>query len=244
MSVNQTELERKMIEKDLHEAVRNNKICIREISQSKLCQPKPPKACPFSHDVPHDLDNRTRDTLMLLWSEQHDKCAFEFTKKGSCKDKESCKHCSNRNNIASSPKSRNPKYCYNELKQKNSCGRTACKFEHNIPEQLQQNNEAKINYIEEERKKSKCINEYRKAGSCRKQGDCRFSHDISQEDRQNPALQKQMKEKYEKITNFKKESSRDTVTGNSLNTNTIQLIQQLLSQLSGITNENQNRNSP
>ena len=223
----------------LHEAVRNNKLCIREINQHNSCRPRSAKGCPFSHEVPADVDNATRNSLMLLWSEKHRKCAYEFVLKGSCKDKENCAQCvSNKQKIESRSRSNQPKYCFSEIKQENSCpwGKDDCHFDHDIPDDLRNDQAAQRSYLQEkEVRRGKCVNEYRKEGSCRKGQDlCRFSHNISEEERADPVMQAQMKLKYDKMVNPDQKSSYLAPVNGMLTVGDMQkMFNQFLAQMNG-----------
>ena len=178
---------------------------------------------------------------MLLWSEQHKKCAFEFTKKGTCKEKDHCAHCAQESQQIRSRNRSRPRYCFSELREKDSCRwKENCRFNHEIPEELRADQTAQTEHLnEKEIKAGKCVNEYREAKSCKKGKEaCRFSHDISAADRANPEMQKQMKEKYENIIN--PESRKKIHTGNPVTSfKTIaaakQLFDQFLSQFEVIT---------
>ena len=157
---------------ELREAVHNNKVCIREINEHSSCRPRSAKGCPFSHQIPEELDNGTRNSLMIVWSEKHKKCAYEFVKRGSCKDPENCTHCIHKKERieAKSITNNQPKYCFSELRLEGSCqrGKDSCRFEHDIPEDLRKDKAAQTAYIhQKEDKRAKCVNEYRSEGSCR-----------------------------------------------------------------------------
>ena len=224
---------------DLHEAVRNNKLCIREINQHKSCRPRSKNGCSYSHDIPEDLDNSTRNSLMLLWSEKHRKCAYEFISRGSCKDKESCTQCINKTQKIESRATKNqPRYCFSELKHEGSCrwGKDDCRFDHEIPADLREDKAAQTAYIQEkEDKRGKCINEYRREGSCRKGKElCRFSHNISAEERADTDLQAQMKLRYEKIANPDQKINTPTTMNGSLNVEVLKkMFNQFIAQISG-----------
>lgn len=51
---------------------------------------------------------------------------------------------------------------------------------------------------EKEEKASKCMNQFRKIGSCYRRGKCPFSHKITDEDRQNKDIKKSMNNKNNK----------------------------------------------
>ena len=206
---------------DLREQVVNNSLCIREINEHASCCPRSGKVCPFSHEIPEDLDNAVRNSLMALWAEKHKKCAYEFIKRGSCKDKESCPQCTERKQSQNKTNNK-PRYCFAELKQKGSCKRKSCPFDHEIPQEVRENHEIQNAFTEEkEMKMGKCVNEYRKEGSCRKGKHlCRHSHNISAEDRADPTIQAEMQTKYQKIVNPGKSMpnipSRGTMTVNDV----------------------------
>ena len=99
---------------------------------------------------------------MSLWSEKHKKCAFEFVKRGSCKDKENCPQCVSKQQRREAQSTvGQPRYCFSELSQKDSCRwRDQCRFDHNIPEELRQDKATKEAYMaEKEKKRGKCVNE-------------------------------------------------------------------------------------
>ena len=224
--------DRKNRNQSLGEAIQNNQICIREVNQPGSCHPRSDKGCSFSHDIPNDLDNASRNSLMLLWSEKHNKCAFEFTKKGSCREKENCTQCvlHKKQISARTAAAVKPKYCFSEMKQKGSCQwKDGCRFNHEIPERLREDHEAQTEFVQEkEEKAGKCVNEYRKEGSCHKGRECcRFSHDISPADRANTEMQMQMKLKYENIVNPKKKNSLTQVNNGTL---TMDAAKQLFNQ--------------
>ena len=87
---------------------------------------------------------------------------------------------------------------------------------------------------EKEKKRGKCINEYREEGSCRKGKDrCRFSHDISPAERADPETQLKMKLRYENMLNpAKKNKSVIPTEGGGLTMDSIQkMFNQFLTQL-------------
>ena len=227
---------------DLRRAVEHNKICIREVNQHGSCNPRSSRGCSFSHSIPEDLDNATRNSLMLLWSETHRKCAFEFTLKGSCKEKETCPQCLYKKQQMEdrSVNSDRPKYCYSELNEQGSCRwKEKCRFSHDIPLELRQDEVAQTEYLREKgRKVGKCVNEYRKKDSCRKGLLCRFSHDISDEDRSNQELQAHMDLKYQNIIYpNKKNDNTSSTTGL-----TIDEVQKLFTQFITQLNTTASRN--
>ena len=98
-----------------------------------------------------------------------------------------------------------------------------------FPERLREDHKAQTEFVQEkEEKAGKCVNEYRKEGSCHKGRECcRFSHDISPADRANTEMQMQMKLKYENIVNPKKKSSLTQVNNGTL---TMDAAKQLFNQ--------------
>ena len=61
------------------------------------------------------------ETLMSLWSDKHNRCAFEFVRRGSCKDRENCPQCLNKKQRALAQLGNDkPKYCFSEIREPNS----------------------------------------------------------------------------------------------------------------------------
>ena len=88
--------------------------------------------------------------------------------------------------------------CYNEMKEVGSCpwGKERCRFNHVIPQEVLQDKEQVRCIIGG---KNLCVNEFRKKGSCIKGQQCRFNHEITSEQINNPVMQDIMKKKAERM---------------------------------------------
>ena len=66
----------------------------------------------------------------------------------------------------------------------------------------ERNNDGLRQQVEQERiaKKNICINEYMQTNSCLKGEDCRFRHEISEQERKCPKMHKNVTEKWTKVT--------------------------------------------
>ena len=175
---------------------------------------------------------------MLLWSEKHQKCAYDFIKRGSCKDQENCTQCLIKKQKIESKSTINdqqPRYCFSELQHAGSCprGNDNCRFEHTIPEELRNDKAAQAAYIQQrEEKRPKCVNEYRKQDSCKKGKTCRFSHKISPEERADPQTQELMRHKYENVRNRGTKKTIPATVNEPLTLETVQkMFNQFLTQL-------------
>ena len=90
--------------------------------------------------------------------------------------------------------------CYDELLDKGSCRHgNNCRFDHNFPEKLREDNYLMEKVSKQRRETTKCVNEYRRKDSCQKGTRCRFNHNITDDERKDPALQKFMEKKREMI---------------------------------------------
>ena len=131
--------------------------------------------------------------LMRETSERLKICAYELSKKGSCPNTES-EGCSYPHKKPTDIVV-NQRVCFHELlKGKNKCLRgNRCKFSHKISD-VQRNDQVFVAAIRKDKdtRADKCINEFRKQGSCTKKTDCSFSHAITDEDRANENLKKKM----------------------------------------------------
>ena len=122
-------------------------------------------------------------------------------------------------------------------------GEGKCKFSHKIsPEQR-----ADESFIENVRKikdekASKCINEFNQAGSCTKGLFCPFSHNISDNDRQNKLMKKKMADKRSSFHNNKTVKNTSS-SGKEVNTNNSGSENQMVQLMSKVI-ELLERNSP
>ena len=71
-----------------------------------------------------------------------------------------------------------------------------CRFSHKISQEHRDNEDYMTRLRnEKDEKASKCINEFRKVGSCDNRNNCPFSHKITDADRNDSAMKARMKEK-------------------------------------------------
>ena len=94
------------------------------------------------------------------------------------------------------------KYCFAEAIQLGKCtrGRENCKHSHDITPEMRRDTVFMEKIIEaKDEKAAKCFNEFKRKGLCKKGKYCRFSHQISEGHRQDPALQKIMDEKHQHL---------------------------------------------
>ena len=141
-------------------------------------------------------------------SEKMNFCAVELVSKGEC-DPNECRFNHdiklsiiwkdrNANNGESSQSSK--PICFKEFSEKQSCPYgDECHFDHKFPDALRQDPKVASRIKEErEKKASKCVNEYHEKGSC-KIGEklCRFSHNITQDELDDPSMQLKMRTKLE-----------------------------------------------
>ena len=94
--------------------------------------------------------------------------------------------------------------CYSELWDPGSCkrGPERCRFSHDITPEMRENEQYKEKMQEEKtRKRSICVNEFKKMGSCKnnKNQKCSFRHEISEEERKDPELQEKVEKTWKKM---------------------------------------------
>ena len=76
---------------------------------------------------------------------------------------------------------------------------TPCKFDHDIPSSVREDEQSILNIRWKTLGSNFCINEFKEKDYCFKKLNCKFNHEISEEDRRNPALAEKMKKKLEDI---------------------------------------------
>ena len=98
--------------------------------------------------------------------------------------------------------------CYSELKRKGGCrkGAETCKFSHNITQEILNRREEILVDIGQ---RNLCVNEFKEPGSCFKGKDCRFNHNISDEQRNDPKTKETMSRVMKKLTRDEDNTGRN-----------------------------------
>ena len=147
-----------------------------------------------------DQKQEDRDTVPVNAVKDQQVCIFEFRKEGSCLRKEKCKfvhkipasmredeEVSKQMMISTSERIGK---CAYEMTQRGSCVNKSCRFAH-----------GKGGRVQAPREKRICFKELVEEGSCHWKSQCRFSHQISQEQRRDvDFLESQLKEKDERAS--------------------------------------------
>ena len=142
---------------------------------------------------------------------------FEMVKKGWCQAGNLCgtNHDVYQKKEGGKRQPKEKQYCFKEVEKANSCQRQKCRFSHDIPADLRDNKDF-LKKVQGERaqKKSICINEYRREGSCRHKKDCSFRHEISQEERNDVNVQEKMSQTWTRMRSKSqgKSSNMENVT--------------------------------
>ena len=183
--------------------------CIFELTAEGSCMRK--EKCKFDHELASSFRNDPNAVSRLLseTSQRTGKCAFEMTRKGSCPSESIC----NTTHNLSHPEGENipRRICFRELMKKGSCSRgdNKCRFSHKISDEERTNGEfIRAQRKVKDEKASKCVNEFRQKGYCRRKDKCPFSHKISEDDRGNESLKKSMEERVGIILKKKDETSQ------------------------------------
>ena len=189
--------------------------CVFELTKEGSCTRR---KCNFSHEIkPEMREDKPRNKKMQELSKKQKKCMFEMVKRGWCQTGDLCgtNHDVHQRKEVGKRQPKEKKYCFKEVEKANSCQRQNCRFSHDIPSDLRNNMEF-LKKIKEERvqKKSICINEYRREGSCRHGNNCSFRHEISQEERNEEDVQEKMSQTWTRIKNKSqgKSSNMENVT--------------------------------
>ena len=182
--------------------------CVFELTEEGSCTRG---KCNFSHEIkPEMREGKLRNKKMQELSQKEKKCMFEMVKRGWCHAGELCgtNHDVHQKKEGGKRQPKEKHYCFKEVEKTNSCQRQKCRFSHDIPADLRNNTDF-LKKIKEERaqKKSICINEYRREGSCRHKNDCSFRHEISQEERNDADIQEKMSQTWSRIRNKSQEKS-------------------------------------
>ena len=202
-------------------------VCLFELKDPGSC--KRGKKCKFEHNIPVTLRNSTQFIQQAIESHSNKMafCAVEFVAKGSCNADE-CRfnHDITDSNLRrktsdniNNKKKYSERLCYKELEEKDSCpfGKERCHFCHDFPETLRSDRHFIQKTLEERKVKlALCVNEFYCKGGCNKKRNCRFNHEITDEQRQDPDWQTKMKVKLEKISqkNIKEEVRPQIKGGN------------------------------
>ena len=168
--------------------------CIFEVKEKDKCFRG--TKCPFDHNFDPQLRNNAPAIQKLLsdTSKHLNKCAIEMVD-GKCSNMPNCSFPHKSQVQPRPPFDKDARVCFRELVDKGSCkwGDGRCRFSHKISDE-QRTDVAfreKVRKIKDE-KASKCINEYKEKGKCRRGLDCPFSHTISEEDKQNKELRQKV----------------------------------------------------
>ena len=204
-----------------------SQVCLFELKKPGSCQRK--KKCKFEHDIPMSLRNSRPFIQQAIESHSNKMafCAVEFVAKGSCNADE-CRfnhviadsNLRRKNSVNNNDKKRSSgRLCYKELEEKDSCpfGKEKCHFSHDFPETLRNDTHFVEKTLQERKEKvALCVNEFLREGGCNKKRKCRFNHEITNEQRQDPELQEKIKLKLDRISqkNPKEEASPSTKRGN------------------------------
>ena len=192
-------------------------ICMFDLVEKGTCTLE--EKCKFRHDTPEVMrgDAEYVRGVLTRQSEKLGMCALEFMQKGACKN--DCKlnselnHSRKESIVYSQRKKKqeengnaNMNVCYRELDCIGSCTRTKCWFSHKIPQEMRENQELKEE-IKKERgtRISWCVHEFTKKGSCRQGEQCRFNHQISDDQRNIPEKIAAMKEKHRMMRGNRRE---------------------------------------
>ena len=170
--------------------------------------------CNYDHDISSEIksDSSAVSNILLETSKRIGKCAFELTAKGSCPGKSACEfsHLTSRPRVEGSKEGKDKRICFKELMKEGSCkwGDLKCRFSHQITKaQREDANYIQIKQKEKDERASRCIYEFQSKGGCRNGGECPFSHDITDSDRDDDAIKKEIKEK---ISLMKNHQNNDT----------------------------------
>ena len=190
-----------------------------------------------------------------------DYCYFEIRKKGSCRrGEQNCKFShkipseveNNKAAILSEISSNN--LCINEYRQEGSCRKKKnCRFNHNIsPEQRSdpsvqeqmRRKEVKMNGGTPSSKKHICVFEYQTEGSC-KNDDCRFNHDITEQQRADPILKAEAEKRMEELKQKRntRHNNYNNYNSNHESWGNVPLPQNILEQLVMLLGNVANQNS-
>lgn len=190
--------------------------CIFEMKGYGACMRK--EKCKYDHNLASSLRNDPEAVSRILveTSVRIGKCAFEMTQKGSCPGEPTCNAHHNQSHLISEKKSTPRRICYRELMKQGTCprGEGKCRFSHKISDEERSSEE----FVESQRKEkddkaSKCLNEFRREGFCRRKDQCPFSHKISKDDRNSEVLKKSMAEREVMIKKRNGDSSIENTTG-------------------------------
>ena len=97
----------------------------------------------------------------------------------------------------SAPKSREKRVCFRELVKEGSCpwAEAKCRFSHNISMSQREDRKFLQEKAQEKNEKaSKCIYEFRFEGACKNKDLCPFSHAITDQDREDDTMKKNIQE--------------------------------------------------
>ena len=182
--------------------------CVFELNEEGSCTRR---KCNFSHEIkPEMRKDQSRIKKLQELSQKEKKCMFEMVKKGWCQAGDLCgtNHDVYKKKGGGKRQLKEKQYCFKEVEKANSCQRQKCRFSHDIPADLRDNKEF-VKKVQGERalKKSICINEYRREGSCRHKKDCSFRHEISQEERNDVNVQEKMSQTWTRIRSKSQEKS-------------------------------------
>ena len=185
--------------------------CIFELRKVGLCLRQ--GKCKYDHDFNPELraDNAAFTEVFVETSRRLGKCAFEMTERGSCPGEPTCKvvHCKPiPPEERSAHKACNTRVCFRELTRKGSChwGEYKCRFSHKISASQREDTEFIQEKIQEKNEKaSKCIYEFRFEGACKNKDFCPFSHAITNQDREDNTIKKNIQEKLAIMKNKQQE---------------------------------------
>ena len=183
-------------------------VCVLELNEEGSCKRK---KCNFSHNINPDMrEERWKNNKLREISLKIGKCMFMVVK--SCDQGEDCQfgHQDKENKYRDRGSSLTSKHqkekpvCYSELGDPGSCkrGPERCRFSHDITPEMRENEQYKEKMQEEKtRKRSICVNEFKKMGSCKnnKNQKCSFRHEISEEEGKDPELQEKVEKTWKKM---------------------------------------------
>ena len=154
--------------------ITTQRYCYNELREAGSC-PRGEQGCRFNHTIPQDISRDKERILCIVGAKNL--CVNEYAKKGSCNKGERCRfHHAITNEQLNNPALQD--VMRNKLERMKS----------------------PVDEHKQDRYPRLCVHEYRQEGSCSWKNRCKFSHDIREEQRNDPNIKNQIEAMSSKIS--------------------------------------------